>query len=68
MRDDQLIRGAMGVCATVAYGGRLVFIGNGTVALFGYHVNPFAFLLVILLILAIPETLEKAPIGPTRSK
>lgn len=66
MRNSQRIRGVMGVCATLAYMGRIWLVGNGPIEIFGFVSNPFAFLLLILLVLAIPETIEMLPFGPTR--
>lgn len=56
----------MGGCATLAYAARLVTVGNGTIQVLGYAINPFGYLLIILLMLAIPETIEMLPFGPTK--
>lgn len=66
MKVDQSIRLGFGALVAVAYGARLVVVGNGTVALFGYQINPFALTVLVLLVLAVPETLDRLPFGPTR--
>jgi hypothetical protein len=66
MRNDQIIRGVASVLVLGAYLARLRYIGNGTVGLFGFEVNTFALTLLVLLVLAVPETLDRLPVGPTR--
>ena len=66
MKDDQLLRGAGILVATVAYVARLATVGNGSVDVFGYAANPFALLLLAVVVLALPETIDKLPFGPTR--
>jgi hypothetical protein len=66
MKDDQILRGAGILVATVAYIARLVTIGNGTVDVLGYAANPFALFLVAVVVLALPEVVDKFPLGPTR--
>jgi len=67
MRDDQTIRSiGIGVIA-VLYIARLVTVGNGHVVAFGYEINPFVTAGLFIILLAAPETLDKLPVGPSRS-
>jgi hypothetical protein len=68
MREDQIIRLVGIVVMTVGYIARLVTVGNGDIGLFGYKIAPFALLLIGVIILALPETIEKIPFGPSTSK
>lgn len=68
MKDDQTVRIFCGAFATVAYLGRLHIRGSEVVEFLGYEANSFVFLLAIHLTLALPETLDMLPVGPTRSK
>lgn len=66
MKNDQIVRITSGILGTVAYLGRLAFVGNGTIDVFGYHSNPFAFLVIALVVLALPETIDMLPFGPSK--
>jgi hypothetical protein len=66
MKDDQIVRIASGAFATISYCMRLYVHGNGPVNVLGYEPNSFVVVLVVLLTLALPETLDMLPIGPTR--
>jgi hypothetical protein len=66
MKDDQLIRGVGILGVVVVLVTRLVTIGNGAVTLFGYQAAPFALGVVAIILLALPETIDKLPFGPTR--
>lgn len=66
MKDDQLLRGAGIIVVTIAYSIRLVTIGNGDVGAFGYTANPFVLFLFAVVVLALPETIDRLPFGPTR--
>lgn len=68
MRDDQILRGVVAVACTVAYGVRTLVLGNGSVNVFGYAAAPFGLLLIALVVLAVPETVDKLPFGPSRAK
>lgn len=68
MNTNQAVRGVVAGLITVAYAARLVTVGNGTVTAFGYAINPFALTLLVLLVLAVPETLDQLPVGPRREK
>ena len=68
MNEDQSVQLGFGALVAVAYGGRLAVVGNGAVKLFSYQINPFALTLLVLLVLAVPETLDRLPFGPTRKK
>jgi len=68
MRDDQHPR-LLGIAlATTAYIARLMFVGNGPIQLFSYEAEPFALLLVTVVLLALPETIDMLPFGPTRTE
>lgn len=67
MKADQFVRIACGAFVTLAYGARLATVGNGPVVFLGYEGNPFALTLVILLLLAVPETLDRLPVGPSKN-
>lgn len=64
MKEDQIVRIACGAFATVAYTARLVTYGNGPISIFGYEPNSFAAVLIVFVILAFPETLDRLPFGP----
>lgn len=66
MKDDQIVRIASGVLATTAYLARLLVHGNGPVQVAGMNPNSFVVVLVVLLTLALPETLDMLPFGPKR--
>lgn len=66
MKDDQIVRIACAVLSTIAYVARLFVHGNGPVQVLGFEPNSFVVVLVVLLTLALPETLDMLPIGPTR--
>jgi hypothetical protein len=68
MQDDQVVRVFSGIFVTSAYLGRLLVHGNGPVGFFGYQANSFVVVSLILLLLAVPETLDRLPFGPTRKK
>jgi hypothetical protein len=67
MKDDQIVRIACAILSTVAYVVRLVVHGNGPVQVLGFEPNSFVVVLVVLLTLALPETLDMLPFGPKRS-
>lgn len=68
MKSDQLIR-MLGIVAVVALlVARLVTVGNGQITVFGVQVTPFALAVLAVVVLALPELVDKFPIGPTRSK
>jgi len=68
MSDYPFVR-ALGIVAlSLAYVARLVVHGNGPVDVFGYQVVPFVLLGASIIVLALPETLDRLPFGPTRSK
>jgi hypothetical protein len=68
MQDDQIVRVFSGVFVTIAYTARLIVHGNGPVGFVGYQANSFVVVAAILLLLAVPETLDRLPFGPTRKK
>lgn len=67
MEPNQVLRAAAIAVATVAYVARLVTVGNGTVDVFGYAANPFALFLLAVVVLALPETIDRLPFGPSKS-
>jgi hypothetical protein len=68
MRDDQVVRICCGAFVTLAYLGRLFVHGNGPVDFFGYSANSFVVMGLFCFFLAVPETLDRLPFGPTRKK
>lgn len=66
MEAHQLLRGAGMAAALVAFLARLVTVGNGTVDVFGFRAPPFALFLLVVVVLALPETIDRLPWGPTR--
>lgn len=66
MRGDQYIRGVGILVVAGMYTARLATVGNGTVDVFGYQAAPYAVALVTIVLLALPETIDKLPFGPTR--
>jgi len=68
MKDDQLIRTVGVVAAASSYIARVAFVGNGPIGLFGYEAEPFAMMLLAVVVLALPETVDMMPFGPTRKK
>lgn len=66
MRDDQRIRMLAIAAVTVGLVTRLVLTGNGNVTVVGYSVTPYAIYLAAVVLLALPETIEMLPFGPSR--
>ena len=68
MRSDELLRiTALGLI-TIAYLGRLFAVGNGPVTILQYEINPFALAVVGIVVLAMPEIIDRVPFGPSRNK
>lgn len=67
MRQDQYLRLAGIVAVVIIYVARLAFVGNGQISALGYSISPFAVVAGALVVLALPETIEKLPFGPNRS-
>jgi len=65
MRADQILRGVGMGAALVAFLARLVTVGNGSVSVFGYEAPPFALFLAVVVVLALPETIDRLPFGPS---
>ena len=65
MRDDQKIRAAGMGTVGVSYGFRLYLIGNGVITVFGFKADAFGLAMLCIVVLAMPETLNYLPIGPT---
>jgi hypothetical protein len=66
MKDDQLIR-IIGIVAVLAgLSVRLVTIGNGNISLFGFSMTPYSLAVLAVVVLALPETIDKLPFGPSR--
>jgi len=68
LKEDQIVRIVCGLFVTFAYCSRLYLHGNGPVGFVGYQANSFVVVTVILLLLAVPETIDRLPFGPTSSK
>ena len=62
---SELIRAGGIVLLTIAYVARLVTVGEGTIELMSYSLSPFAILIVAIVVLALPETIDKLPFGPS---
>jgi len=45
---------------------RLVTVGNGAIAIFGYEIAPLGLFVFVITVLAIPETLDRLPFGPSK--
>lgn len=67
MKDDQLIRTVGVVCLSGVLGTRLAVIGNGPIPFFGFEVTPFGLTVIAVIVLALPETIDMLPFGPSRS-
>jgi len=71
MKDDQVVRSVAAICSVALYATYLGLNGQGPI-MSGVpgveRVHPFAFVLVALLVLALPEVLNMLPVGPTREK
>lgn len=67
MRDDQRIRGIGIIALTAAYAVRTVVVGNGAIKFFQFEAAPFGLFAAAVIILALPETIEMLPFGPSRS-
>lgn len=66
MKQEAVVRLGVGALVTIAYAGRLVAVGNGSVDLFGFAANPFALTVLALIVIAVPEIVDQFPLGPTR--
>lgn len=64
--EDQVVRIACGLFVTASYSGRLVVHGNGPVQILGYDPNSYVVTVVVLLILAVPEIVDRVPLGPSK--
>lgn len=67
MRDDQLLRGVGAVVLCVAYVVRTLVVGNGAIEVFQYELAPFGLFALCVVVLALPETIEMLPFGPSRA-
>jgi len=67
MKDNQIVRTAALFTTMGVYTARVAFVGNGTVDIVIYDINPFALVLIVMVILALPETIDMLPIGPNRT-
>jgi len=68
MKDDQLIRGIGIAAVVIVVVTRLVMVGNGAISLFGWEAAPTALGVMVILFLALPETIDMLPVGPSRKK
>lgn len=69
MRNDQLVRMVAIAGVSLSYMARVLAVGNGAVEtpVIG-PTSPFVLLALALVTLALPETAEYFPAGPSRSK
>jgi len=66
MRTDQHIRLAGMGATLLAYGGYLLLNGSGPLVIGPYNISTFATVMFALVTLALPETLDRLPFGPSR--
>jgi len=55
------------VVVGTAYIARLLVVGNGTIGALGYDLNPYIVAVAAMVMLALPETINMLPFGPSRS-
>lgn len=70
MKSDQVVRSVAAICAVTLYGLYLGLNGSGPIhtGIGVGTVHPFAGVLLALIILALPETLDRLPMGPSSKK
>jgi hypothetical protein len=66
MRQDQLLRAVGMLCSVMAYGLFVGLNGGHTLMVLGYRSSPLAAVFLTVVVLALPETIEMLPFGPTR--
>jgi len=69
MKQDQVIRAVAAVAVVAVYGIHVGVNGGESVTVWGtgpYH--PFAVTLAVLVVIAVPEIIDRIPFGPTRKK
>lgn len=66
MEHNQTIRGLAILVAGAGYYVRVLVVGNGPVEAFGHAAAPFVLFLGAVIVLALPETIDRLPFGPTR--
>lgn len=66
MKDDQIIRGAGMVAVVVAYGLFVALNGKHTLVVLNYELSPLVGVFGSIIVLALPETIDTLPFGPTR--
>lgn len=67
MRGDQQIR-AVGIgAATAGYSVHTYVVGNGGIPFLGYEISAFGLLIISTILMALPETIDMLPFGPTRN-
>lgn len=69
MKTDQVVRSVAAIGAVATYGLFLGLNGQGPI-MSGVPglgtIHPFALVILALIILALPEVLDRVPVGPTR--
>jgi len=66
-RQNQVIRGVVALLFVAAYVARLVTVGKGEVMILGYEMTVIGLVAVVLVVLALPETIEMLPFGPSNN-
>jgi hypothetical protein len=66
VRGDQQIRSVGIAGATVAYAVHTYVVGNGGIPFLGYEISAFGLLIVAVIVMALPETIDMLPFGPVR--
>jgi hypothetical protein len=69
MKDDQIIRAVGCVCIVAAYAVHEIYNGGGPVSLgaLGTY-SDYGFTIGSVVIIALPEIIDRLPVGPTRKK
>ena len=67
LSGSQFLRALCALGVLLAYVARVALVGNGMISAMGFELNPFVVTAVVLLILALPETLDHLPFGPSRN-
>lgn len=66
MRGDQKIRAVGIVSLAAVYSVRTVAVGDGAIPFLSYHISAFGLVVIAAVLMALPETLDMLPFGPSR--
>jgi hypothetical protein len=67
MRGDQQIRAVGIMAATLGYSVHTAVVGNGGIPFLGYDISAFGLLVISVILMALPETIDMLPFGPRRT-